>query len=599
MDADRKADRSLRKGKVQMKKNEQLFDIMGEIPEDYIEDAVNGNTIPEKRTGIKRVAGTIAACAAAFAAVAAVPVLMMYVNGKAGNGNDQLPVTSNTVAETTDISTEETETSTEESSDYNTDNNDEIHETLSLGTGPERAENYTPDRKYSVISLDNKRIDELLNSAPIPNIYDRNSDRVSVILKEILTDQDLVSKVKNDLDALSEEYINNSGMSGKDRIINYSLNTSSHIPWNYTSKSMFGENGYLEIRLLVHCENSDDDYDTIADNTIIYDLIEGKIIKDDSELFYYGEDYVSEIKSRGSNDIYPYWVKDNFKMGSGNWIPDDENPDEQMIPDWLYDLTVIGRYRDLTGIVKDEYLTEENRDEWYKEIQTVAVNDRTVKVIQEKSRFHSENEILGRNDKLNGIYKRVTEIISKDPEIYYNVNLDNVNLLSGQYDEESGLALVTFCDDEYGYYSNYPSFYYDGQNDKIIFFPDKMLPGWKNYITSYYEHDHDSIINLSKPITDKNIDPDKCVSMTCQWVNSYYVPESDAEKYGGLENSILLSDDEIENLDNAAFVFEMYDPETKKVLNAVALIPLEKISSEAYERYFDGDYAQRIREWAK
>ena len=48
MDADWKADRSLRKGKVQMKKNEQLFDIMGEIPEDYIEDAVNGNTIPEK-----------------------------------------------------------------------------------------------------------------------------------------------------------------------------------------------------------------------------------------------------------------------------------------------------------------------------------------------------------------------------------------------------------------------------------------------------------------------------------------------------------------------------------------------------------------------
>ena len=62
-----------------MKKNEQLFDIMGDIPEEYVEDALNDNAVTEKRISVKRVAGTIAACAAAFAAVAAVPVLMMYV----------------------------------------------------------------------------------------------------------------------------------------------------------------------------------------------------------------------------------------------------------------------------------------------------------------------------------------------------------------------------------------------------------------------------------------------------------------------------------------------------------------------------------------
>ena len=81
-----------------MKKNEQLFDIMGDIPEEYVEDALNDNAVTEKKISVKRVAGTIAACAAAFAAVAAVPILMMYVNGKSGNGNDQLPVTSDTVA---------------------------------------------------------------------------------------------------------------------------------------------------------------------------------------------------------------------------------------------------------------------------------------------------------------------------------------------------------------------------------------------------------------------------------------------------------------------------------------------------------------------
>ena len=95
------------------------------------------------------------------------------------------------------------------------------------------------------------------------------------------------------------------------------------------------------------------------------------------------------------------------------------------------------------------------------------------------------------------------------------------------------------------------------------------------------------------------VDPDKCVCMDCQWVNFYYVPEVDAEIYGGLENSVLLSNDEIENLDNAAFVFEMFNPETKKVIDALALIPLDKISTEAYDCFFGGDYAQRIREWAK
>ena len=118
MTADMMADRSLLKGKVQMKKNEQLFDIMGEIPEDYIEDAVNGNTIPEKRTGIKRVAGTIAACAAAFAAVAAVPVLMMYVNGKAGNGNDQLPAASETAAETSENEVSENQNNNSDPDQY-------------------------------------------------------------------------------------------------------------------------------------------------------------------------------------------------------------------------------------------------------------------------------------------------------------------------------------------------------------------------------------------------------------------------------------------------------------------------------------------------
>ena len=119
MTADMMADWSTGKEKVQMKKNEQLFDIMGDIPEEYVEDALNDNAVTEKKISVKRVAGTIAACAAAFAAVAAVPVLMMYVNGKAGNGNDQLPAASETVAETSENEVSENQN---ENTDPDTDN---------------------------------------------------------------------------------------------------------------------------------------------------------------------------------------------------------------------------------------------------------------------------------------------------------------------------------------------------------------------------------------------------------------------------------------------------------------------------------------------
>lgn len=170
------------------------------------EDAMNDNAVPEKRINVKRVAGTIAACAAAFAAVAAVPVLMMYVNGKAGNGNDQLPVTTDAVTETTEISTGEC------------------------------------------------------------------SD-------------------------------------------------------DHTSKNF----------------------------SFVYDLVEEKKLDNNSDLFYYGEDYINQIMTElhGENYDSEYSKPERITMTEMKMSKENEtSSDIYGIPDWMYDISVTGRYRDLSGVIK-------------------------------------------------------------------------------------------------------------------------------------------------------------------------------------------------------------------------------------------------------
>ncbi len=360
-----------------MKKNEQLFDIMGDIPEEYVEDAMNDNAVTEKRISVKRVAGTIAACAAAFAAVAAVPILMMYVNGKAGNGNDQLPVTSDTVAETTEIGTED-------SSSDNTENQDEANENqqngqLSFGTGPERPENYTPDRKYSCCLLDDYT---LSNEKEDDLSIDRN-EFMSYYLKTILVDESYADEIVSDYKSETEKYIESLGLNKDDYYLNFGINRP-----NYGACM----NGYIEIDAYIRIVESNEDK-TIS---FVYDLVEEKKLSNNSDLFYYGEDYINQIMTAIHGENYDHMFSTPERITMTGMIMSKENgatSDVYGVPEWMYDISVTGRYRNLSGVIKDEYIHEDEYEEWYNSYIDIPLDDYNIQTQFKNSRFHSESEI--------------------------------------------------------------------------------------------------------------------------------------------------------------------------------------------------------------
>ena len=66
-----------------MKKNEQLFDILGDIPDNLIEDALNSNVINAKSFNWK----PLIAAVAGFAVIFSVPAGYMFINKNSGNEN--------------------------------------------------------------------------------------------------------------------------------------------------------------------------------------------------------------------------------------------------------------------------------------------------------------------------------------------------------------------------------------------------------------------------------------------------------------------------------------------------------------------------------
>ena len=56
------------------------------------------------------------------------------------------------------------------------------------------------------------------------------------------------------------------------------------------------------------------------------------------------------------------------------------------IPCWMYDISVTGRYRDLSGVIKDEYIHEDEYEEWYTSYTDINVDDYTVQMHFNNSR---------------------------------------------------------------------------------------------------------------------------------------------------------------------------------------------------------------------
>ena len=560
-----------------MKKNEQLFDIMGDIPEEYVEDALNDNAVTEKRISVKRVAGTIAACAAAFAAVAAVPILMMYVNGKTGNGNDQMPVTSDTVAETTEISTED-------SSSDNTENQDEANENqqkgqLSFGTGPERPENYTPDRKYSCCLLD----DYTLSNEKADDPSFDEEDFMRYYLKTILVDESYADEIVSDYKSETEKYIESLGVNRNDCSVYY-----------YINRPDYGAciNGYIEIDVDIRLSESDEDK-TIS---FVYDLVEEKKLSNNSDLFYFGEDYIDQIMTEiyGENYGSEYSKPERITMTEMKMSNEDGNTSDIIygIPDWMYDISVTGRYRDLSGVIKDEYIHEDEYEEWYSSYADVHIDDYTIQIHFKNSRFHSESEI---NESKNIRTKRCTIVLDYLKSNHY-LDERTDKWLNIRFSSDD--SVVDIIDrDRYGRTTS--GLRYDTEKEEVL--PaDEDIPEWRNYIKGYFENGDEDLKHL---ITKIDFDPEKCDCLDYGWANWYYISEYSLNWSAVPDNdySIVLSDEEIEKLDDAAFLFKLYNHETNEKMNVIVVMPFEKLSSpELTKENFMGEpYTEHVRYWNK
>ena len=118
---------------------------------------------------------------------------------------------------------------------------------------------------------------------------------------------------------------------------------------------------------------------------------------------------------------------------------------------------------------------------------------------------------------------------------------------------------------------------------------DDMLKDWRNYIV-YAENTDNSKLDIP--------DPDNYIAGTVAHAHRYVVTGTDGkseirESFGD-SPYIVISEDEVDNYDMAAFNIHLYEKDTKEKINVTVLLPLENVDS----RYFDKDnYPNDIRHW--
>ncbi|MBR6925050.1 MAG: hypothetical protein IKH50_11010, partial [Oscillospiraceae bacterium] len=114
----------------------------------------------------------------------------------------------------------------------------------------------------------------------------------------------------------------------------------------------------------------------------------------------------------------------------------------------------------------------------------------------------------------------------------------------------------------------------------------------------YFANDDEHYEHL---ITD--FDPEKCDCLDYRWANWYYISEYSLnwDKVPDNDYSIVLSDEEIENLDDVAFVLKIYDHEKQEKYSVLAVMPFAKISNpELTKENFMGEpYSEHERYWDK
>ncbi len=538
-----------------MKKNEQLFNIIGEIPEELLEDARNSKVVKAKLINWK----SILSVAAAFIAICTVPAAIMFVNKKSGY-NDVVP--NSTVATETAKVTEVTEDSIAE------DINDPpvSENALSFGTGPKRADNYKPDRYYSYCDVD---------EYDFPDRTDPESISIENKLREILVDQDLAEQIITDVKEEAEKLIKESGKDTDKMYASYYINDII--------------NGYVRISISVESEQTG----------ILYDLVEGKMLENYSDMFYYGEDYLSVISSYLAENFFtldtskPINGGPDYMIVSGNSSRGYVETEFVPMTPQLYDVIVTGCYRDLSGVIKEGYYSDEPWDEWYYGGININFNGYDVQCGIKTSKFHTEEEIIEHNEDIINIYK---DFITSSSNISLIKNYKDCVISSPQYihTDNNTNCVEIFIRTE----GSSERYMFDKEN-KTIIDGNVLCPEWKDYIDSYYENSSETYSTMETPVTDETINPDDFIVENWIWSNSYYIPENDKPE-GITGKHVYLSDEEIDSLDIAAFIYNLLNPETGEKLSALVITPLDKINEVYYNYEFGTEgYSNRIRSWAR
>ncbi len=566
-----------------MDDNKKLFRAIGEIPEEYAEDALNDRVIKEKGISWK----SIAAAAAVFAAVAAVPAGIRIAQNNAGNQNT-VPSQASFVSETQGC----TDAGTENSSAEPEKNEEPEKQIKSTGTGPEKPEGYLPDLTYSYVNF--------YGDTAGFNIYETERILTAVIYGEFAyrikadiekTVNECFSKIDSELSEKEREELN----SYIEEMKSVDDGHDDDIVWkNYACEFTGIVNGYLSVLINVN-------YGTKSTAFYrVYDIIDEKIIENESDLFFRGTDYISLIESSEGNIYAENDVKFNhnisvLSVGADSWLLDtdggwiDHCLDSEQMP-LLLNAGISGKYRDVTGYVPDGLVEDRQwSHEWYSRRDRINIDGDEITVLLSDSVFHSEEEIRRHNEENIALYKKVYRKFADEhiENVLSSFRADGIWL-----DSRNNDALVNIYYISCGAYERY---IIDADTAEIITAED-LFGDWRSCISKAYRDikSDDEYRRETVPEDDFSALSNYTLK-TWYWDNARFVPEEDRD--GAPEGySEFLSDDEISALDMAAYVFVLEDRETGDEVCASALIPFEQIP----ERYFDREtYLDNVRHWAR
>ena len=329
-----------------MKNSHRLFRVIGDIPDEYVDDASNGKPVIRHKSHHWK---TIVSAAAVFAAVSAIPLWLSLGQNKGNNQEDSGQPVVTEVSENAVTTEAVTEISVSESNQQ-TDKtiNDEINTTV-LGTGPKKPDNYIPDRKYTWANVTFGNIKDNLR-IHLGFINDKAFSEEIAEFIEVKADT-AINQLIDEMNYYERKNFDDSPKS-MDEKTGYSCQIINVI------------NGYMTVEIKAYAG------ERRKSVLSLFDIIENRIIVNYSDMFWQGENLLDLFSSittfndekrikfgfSGGTDFfrdYDYYTRE---------INDKRFDDarDQLILDSM----ISGVYRDISSYVNCSVL-EKEWDEWY------------------------------------------------------------------------------------------------------------------------------------------------------------------------------------------------------------------------------------------